>query len=140
MDDTPVSAAEGAQLETDFKKTKEDIISKAADDFLDRSVIFFKYGDDDLTDKIANQPMMKDGSARMFHYSAGLDATRDPRKKQSPLRMKASADEEHLKSSVTVTTALMTDADTAYFISGLHWEPLRYCITTVAATLNQQNS
>ena len=130
VDDTPVSAAEAVQLENDFTKSKEDIVGKPADEFLERTVILFKYSDGlDLTDKISQQPMMKDGSARMFHYSAGLDATRDPRRKQSPLRMKASADEEHLKGCIKVTTAVMSEADSAYFISGLQWEPLRCYMT-----------
>ena len=119
VDDTPIDEADGTQLEAAYAKQCDGLMEQTAADYLKRFLVVFKYGDPNLTDKIHNQPMCKDGSAKMFFFSAGLDATKDPRARHSHHKMKASADEDHVKDCVSNVAALLQDADTAYFVSGL---------------------
>ena len=62
--------------------------------------------------------MIKDGSARTWMFNAGLSATRDPRKHQSPFRMKAACDEDYLQESVKIYSAVGDSSDTAFFVTG----------------------
>ena len=71
-----------------------------------------------LDEKIAAQPMIRDGSARTWMFNAGLQATREPRKHHSPFRMKAAMDEDYMKTMVKIYSALGSSSDTAFFVTG----------------------
>ena len=85
---------------------------------MDKTLVLFSHSESSVFEKICGQPMVKDGAARLFHFHAGLDGTKDAAKKITPIRMKAVVDEERMKFSITSTIKLMNDPDTAVFISG----------------------
>ena len=89
-------------------------------EMLDQRIVFLSHEDTapSMIEKVTAQPMMKDGAARLWSFNPGLDATKDPPRRVTPIRMKASMDEKHMKDAVTMVATCMTDADTAVFLTG----------------------
>ena len=115
--DHPVSKEEAEELEKVFAEKTDEVIKKAASTFLSNHLLCLKWGSG-IMQALSEQPMVKDGAARLFLFNAGCDATKDPAKKLNGYRMKSSVDEAHITSMVEVTSRLMGDADTALIISG----------------------
>ena len=80
--------------------------------------MFLLHSDTSLHRKIEAQPMIKDGASRLFFFNAGTDATKDPSKRMSTYRMKASCDEDHLREMIDISSRLMGESDSGIIISG----------------------
>ena len=130
----PISEDEGQRLRKAHQKTTRDVLENAAQDVFKKHVVLFHAKEAGLDDKIAAQPMIKDGSARTWMFNAGLQATRDPRKHQSPFRMKAAMDEDYRNKCVKVYSALGSNSDTAFFVTGRNSAIAR----SINATLNKE--
>ena len=116
-EEQPVSDAEGAKLRKEFEAAKAGVLSDAAKNHIQQNVCFMTWGDN-IMKQLESQPLMADGAARLFFFNAGTDATKDPRNKQNPYRMKASVDEGHMESYFEVMSKWMGEADTGIVISG----------------------
>lgn len=114
----PVTEEEADALRKKFNADKDRLMDTMASEHLARFVVFLEWGAENLVEKVNQQPMMRDGAARLFMFNAGTDCTKDPPMHVSPWRMKGMADEEHLSTCIEVATKLLTDADTIMLISG----------------------
>jgi hypothetical protein len=113
----PILVDEADKLTKEFLEATKKVMAEAADRYIATSVMFCKWADD-LPTLVMGQPMIKDGAARLFYFSAGTDCTKDPPKRSSVFRMRGQADEEHLNKMVDITSRLLSDADTAIIVSG----------------------
>ena len=44
---------------------------------IQRSVVFYRMDEPNLLDKLTAQPVMNQGAVKMFHWAAGVQATKD---------------------------------------------------------------
>jgi hypothetical protein len=86
-----VSEEELTQLESDYKRMKDECIQNLAEDFLRKHLIVFRHDEKDLLMKIAAQPLMQDGASKIYIWNAGTESTKDPPSYLSPHRMKAAS-------------------------------------------------
>lgn len=133
-EDSVVSESEGVLLEKEWAKREEGILTEMAGEVLRKSVVILRHDERDLLTKLANQPCMSDGAARMWMWNAGCQATKDPARHISPYRMKASMDETSLHWCFDAMTKTMADADVGLFLAGrnrnIYGEILREVRTT----------
>ena len=85
--------------------------------FLDQNVVFLTWNVS-VKDQICQQPMITSGAPRLWFFSAGLDATKDPHNKNSMWRMRSHPDEEHLMTATDCMQVIMTEADTCIIVCG----------------------
>jgi len=114
----PVSAEEAEQLKKDFETTKKQLFKNMAAEHVSNNVVFLKWSDSDLIGKISMQPVVACGASRLWFFNCGTDATKDPPAKQSTMRMKGCADEEHINTMIDITSRMLTDADAGIIVSG----------------------
>lgn len=86
-----VSEEEAMQLESDYKRMKDECIRDVAEDFLRKHLIVFRHDEKDVLMKIAAQPLMQDGASKLYTWNAGTESTKDPPSYLSPHRMKAAS-------------------------------------------------
>ena len=118
IEEVPISAGESEVLQQEYNIAQAKLYDEFAEEHLAKNVLKLNYEEPHLFDKISTQPMIGEGSARLFMYNAGTDCTKDPPRYCSPYRMKAAADEDHLDFAVGCMAKLLSDADSGIFISG----------------------
>ena len=114
----PVTEEEAAALKKEFSVKQQQLLMEMGTAYLSTNVLLLSWSDPSLEATLCSHPLMKDGAAKLFSWMAGLDATKDPVGKVSIYRMKASADEARMASSVDFTSKLLREADSAVFLSG----------------------
>ena len=114
----PVTDEEAETLQQQCEVAKEALLGVLATEQMSRYVVFLHHEDGNLRDKLLGQPMLKDGSTKLWVWSAGLQATKDPPAKVNPYRMKGSASEESLRFCFDVTSRSLGDGDVALWFSG----------------------
>ena len=114
----PVTEEEAAALKKEFATKQQTLLLEMGSAYLSCNVLLLSWSDPNLEATLCSHPLMKDGAAKLFSWMAGLDATKDPPGKMSIYRMKASADETRVASSVDLTSKLLREADSAIFLSG----------------------
>lgn len=88
-----------------------------AKECVERRVAFLTWGPK-LQNDVLEHTLVRDGTARMWMFSGGLDTAKDPPKYASAMRMKGSIDEEHLRTAVDTMAKGMGDGDVGLWISG----------------------
>ena len=114
----PVTEEEAAALKKEFAAKQQHLLMEMSTAYLSTNVLLLSWSDPNLEATLCSHPLMKDGAAKLFSWMAGLDATKDPPGKMSIYRMKASADEARMASSVDLTSKLLREPDSAVFLSG----------------------
>ena len=113
-----ISDAEAKSLKTQYAAARTKKIAEFAAAYAKNNVCLLTWKDADLLGKISMQPMIKDGTTRLWFFNSGCDCTKDPAKRLGPYRMKSSVDDEHLKTAVDITLRMLADPDTGIFTSG----------------------
>ena len=116
--EAPVTEEELTQLQKEYDTIKTKVLDDLASEHTQRLVVVLHMEDTQLAEKLDSQPLFKDGSVRLWNWHAGLQATKDPSPKTSPIRIKATANEEHLKLSVGTIAGRLGERDTALFMPG----------------------
>lgn len=114
----PVTEEEAAALKKEFATKQQTLLMEMGSAYLSCNVLLLSWSDPNLEATLCSHPLLQDGAAKLFCWSAGLDATKDPPGRMSVYRMKASADEARMASSVDLTSKLLKEADSAIFLSG----------------------
>ena len=109
---------EVTRLRKQHREARVKVLDELTDEFFGKNIVCVDGSDISKEDKIAGQPLLQDGSAAFWNYNAGVDCTKDPRKRQSWLKMKGQADELKLKFSVNVVAKHSKPNDTGVFLSG----------------------
>lgn len=117
-EEAPVTDKEAQALQEQYETAKEALLDVLATEQMSRYIVFLHHDDASLMDKLMGQPMLNDGSVKLWSWSAGLQATKDPPLKVSPYRMKGYASEENLKLCIDVTSRCLGESDTALWFSG----------------------
>ena len=112
-----ISKQEGDALEEKYKASVENAWEVMAAEHVNKSVLILKWSPNLLKDVTA-QPMVQDGAAKVWFFSSGLDATKDPPRSYSMYRFKAGIDEEHLKAAIDISSRSMSAADTLFVMGG----------------------
>lgn len=112
-----VSEQEGQELKAAFDKAIGTAYGEMAAEYVARTVMLVTWRQSVLS-TISEQPMMKDGTARLWSFNAGLDATKNPNKSISTWRMKAAIDEDHWACAFDTIVKSLGQADTAIVLSG----------------------
>ncbi|CAJ1436313.1 unnamed protein product [Effrenium voratum] len=105
-------------LRVSTKKKKADCLTTMATEFVHKNAVLLHWNQNQVIDHLMAHPLCQDGAAKLFTWQAGLDATKDPMGRQSVYRMKACADEQRMLASLSATARMMTEADSAIFVSG----------------------
>lgn len=113
-----ITDEEGNRLEKDWLHQKSEIMKGMAEDIMKRNILTYNIGERELLAKLSNQPLLKDGSTKLFFWNAGCQATKDPPKSLTPWRMKSTVDEAMMKNTTTLMVDLMNDTDMGILISG----------------------
>ena len=87
-----------------------------ADELVKKNVLIDNYSESNLNAKLKSPMFMRDGGKNIFWFHAGLDATKDPPKCSSPVKM--SVIEDHLKLAATTSVEAMADDDVLLMLSG----------------------
>ena len=114
----PVTDEEAKELEGLYEKKKADCLTTMATEFVHKNAVLLHWNQNQVIDQLMAHPLCQDGAAKLFTWQAGLDATKDPMGRQSVYRMKACADEQRMLASLSATARMMTEADSAIFVSG----------------------
>ena len=112
-----ISKQEGDALEEKYKATVENEWEAMAAEHVNKTVLIMKWTPNLLKD-LTVQPMVQDGAAKVWFFSSGLDATKDPPKSYSMYRFKAGIDEAHITAAIDIAARTMTAADTFFVMSG----------------------
>ena len=123
-----ITSEEGQFLEKQVQEKMQSIMDDLVVEQLNRSCVFLRLDENNLVGNLTNQTLIKDGSTKVWIWQAGLQATRDPPRRVSPLKMKASASEENLRFAVDTFSRCLGDSDVGLFLSGknLHvWQAIR---------------
>ena len=113
-----LSDSEAKQLEQEEARTIEKEIDAIAMGILKKHVVLYHHQEKGLENKFSSQAMMKDGSMRLWVWSSGTQTGKDPRKHQSPYRMKGSADDEILTQCIDFWSKYAGEHDTGLWLSG----------------------
>jgi len=83
-----ISDEEGAKLLAAFQAGVGKLEEAVALEVYKKNIVAFHRGEAGLLDKIDKLPMMNDGSVKYYMWNAGVLAAKDPRRHQSPYKMK----------------------------------------------------